>query len=232
MGVARALGYRFLGADGKDIATGPGALASLVRIERPAGAKLPEVVAACDVQNPLLGDRGAARVYGPQKGADPCTVQLLEAGLSRLADVCVASLGCDHRGAPGAGAAGGLGFGLLTFCDAVIESGFDIFARTARLAGRVAAADIVVTGEGRIDEQTLEGKGPAGVAALARESGKRVVAFAGSVSETAERAGVFDAIIPIEDRPMALAEAVHEAAALLERASFRAAKLITLLAGN
>jgi glycerate kinase len=178
------------------------------------------------VQNPLLGPRGAALVYGPQKGADPATAARLDDLLARLAHVSRASLGCDHREVAGAGAAGGLGFGLLTFCNAVIRPGFDIVADTLRLAERAAAADLVVTGEGRIDDQTLDGKGPAGVAALARRAGRKVIALGGSVAAIAEEAGVFDALVPIADRPMPLEDAMRDAAQLLERAARRAAQLM------
>ena len=225
-GMARALGFRFLDQDGREFPVTPATMASLARIERPQSLRLPEILAACDVQNPLLGERGAARVYGPQKGADTRTVELLETSLSRVADVCAASLGCEHRHVPGAGAAGGLGFGLLTFCDATIRPGFDMIAETLHLEARIAAADLVITGEGRIDDQTLDGKGPAGVAAMSRKAGKRVIAFGGSITAAAESAGIFDSVIPIADRPLAIADAMREAAPLLERASLRAAQLI------
>ena len=226
VGAARALGYRFFDHDGREFPATPGTLASLAHIERPTDLRLPEIFAACDVQNPLLGERGAARVYGPQKGADAGTVDFLECALTRLAEVCAANLGCDHRNVPGVGAAGGLGFGLLTFCGAAIRPGFDMIAETLHLEARIAAADLVITGEGRIDDQTLDGKGPAGVAALARKAGKPVIGFGGSVTAEAESAGVFDALIPIADRPLTIADALREAATLLERASFRAARLI------
>ena len=226
VGMARALGFGFIAGDGREFPATPGALPSLASIVRPEHLRLPEILAACDVQNPLLGARGAARVYGPQKGADPATVELLDTALAQLADVCAADLGCDHRDVPGAGAAGGLGFGLLTFCGAKIRPGFDMIAETLRLAERVAAADLVITGEGRIDDQTLDGKGPAGVAALARAAGRRVIAFGGSITAVAEASGVFDALIPIADRPLTIAEAMAEAAPLLERASRRTAQLI------
>ena len=226
VGVARALGYRFFDHEGREFSATPGMLASLARIERPPGLSLPEIFAACDVQNPLLGERGAARVYGPQKGADAGTVEFLESALSRLSDVCATSLGGDPRNVPGAGAAGGLGFGLLTFCGASIRPGFDVIAEALHLEERIALADLVITGEGRIDDQTLDGKGPAGVAALARKAGKRVIGFGGSVTAEAESAGIFDALIPITDRPLPIADAMRDAAPLLERASLRAARLI------
>ena len=228
VGLARALGFRFLNAGGQPFPISPGTMVSLARIEPPPDLRLPEIIAACDVQNPLLGARGTARVYAPQKGADARAVEMLEGSMTRLADVCAASLGCDHREVAGAGAAGGLGFGLLTFCVAHIRPGFEIVAETLHLAERVAAADLVITGEGRIDDQTLDGKGPAGVAALAKRAGKRVIAFGGAVTAVAENAGVFDALIPIADRPLSIAEAMGEAAVLLERASARAMRLIAI----
>lgn len=228
VGMARALGYRFLDHEGREFPANPGKLTALTRIERPPGLRLPEIVAACDVQNPLLGERGAARVYGPQKGADPGDVEVLERALSRLAEIAATSLGCDHRDAPGAGAAGGLGFGLLTFCDAAIRPGFDMIAETLHLAARIAAADLVITGEGRIDDQTLDGKGPAGVAALARKAGKSVLAFGGSVTAGAESSGIFDALIPIADGPLTIEDAMRDGALLLERATLRAMKLIRI----
>ena len=225
-GMARALGFRFLDGEGRDFPAAPGALQSVAQIVRPADRVLPEIFAASDVQNPLLGERGAARVYGPQKGADAAAVALLDRALTRLADVCAADLGCDHRDVPGSGAAGGLGFGLLSFCNAKIRPGFEMISETLHLGRRIAAADLVITGEGRIDDQTLDGKGPAGVAALARSAGRLVIAFGGAISAVAEDSGVFDALIPIADRPLTVAEAMAEAAPLLERASRRTAQLI------
>ena len=225
-GMARALGFRFLDHDGRDFSAAPGALPSLAHVVQPGDLIMPEILAACDVQNPLLGERGAACVYGPQKGADATTVALLDRGLTRLADVCTMDLGCDYREVPGSGAAGGLGFGLLTFCNAKIRPGFDMIAETLRLGERIAAADLVITGEGRIDDQTLDGKGPAGVAALARAAGKRVIAFGGAITAAAEDSNIFDALFSIVDRPLTVAEAMAEAAPLLERASRRAAQLI------
>ncbi len=127
-GLARALGYQFLNDVGAEFRVLPGTMDLLHRIKRPEKFSMPEIIAACDVQNPLLGDRGAARVYAAQKGADAHEVEVLETAMHHLAEVCGASLRIDHRDAPGAGAAGGLGFGLLTFCNARIEPGFDIVA--------------------------------------------------------------------------------------------------------
>lgn len=226
IGVARALGYQFIN-DAGPYSPLPGTLDLLAAVERPANLALPEIIAACDVQNPLTGDRGTARVYAPQKGADPHTVELLEHSMRQLAEVCAQSFGRDFRNTPGAGAAGGLGFGLLTFCDATIRPGFDIVAETMNLDARIAAADLVITGEGRIDDQTLDGKGPAGVAQRARAAGKRVIGFGGAVTRAAENADLFDVLMPIADSPMTLHDAMHSAAELLERAARRAAKLMS-----
>lgn len=227
-GLARALGYQFLNDVGAEFRVLPGTMDLLHGIKRPDHLVLPEIIAACDVQNPLLGDRGTARVYSPQKGADAHEVEVLETAMHHLADVCAASLGADHRNVPGSGAAGGLGFGLLTFCSARIEPGFDIVANTTHLVDRIANADLVITGEGRLDDQTLDGKGPAGVAAAARRLGKKVIAFTGAATEAAEKSGVFDCIVPIADRPLSLESAMAEGEALLERAAARAAGLIKL----
>lgn len=225
-GMAAALGYELLTSDGEDLAPCPSDLIALTRIDAGGAIDLPEVIAACDVQNPLLGERGTARVFAPQKGADEKTVVHLEASLAQLAEMVTESLGCDFRDAPGAGAAGGIGFGLMSFCGAQVRSGFDLLAETIGLEARIVAADLVITGEGGLDAQTLEGKGPAGVAALARRHGKPVVAFGGGIDPAAEN--LFDATVPIIDSPLPLDEAMRRGADLLRRAARRAGRLITL----
>ena len=228
IGMAAALGYETLTTDGEELAPLPGNLASLTRIVNENVIDLPEIIAACDVQNPLLGPRGTARVFSPQKGADARTVEALENAMESLADVVATDLGCDFRNAPGAGAAGGFGFGLMSFCGAKMRSGFEVVAEILGLAERIAASDLVLTGEGRLDDQTLDGKGPAGVAALARRSGKRVLAFAGSIAPEAALDGVFDATCPIVDEAIPLDVAMARAAELLERAACRTARLFHL----
>ena len=228
VGMAAALGYNFLTDDGDDLDPFPGNLLGLIRIETEAAIEMPEIVAACDVQNPLLGPRGAATLFGPQKGADARMVVALEEGLRNLADVVKSEMGCDHRDVPGAGAAGGIAFGLMSFCRARLCSGFDLVAEVLKLEDRIAKADLIVTGEGRLDGQTLEGKGPAGVAALARKHGKAVIAFAGSVAENAGVEGVFDAAFPIIDQPVDLEAAMSRGGEFLERAARRAAGLLKL----
>ena len=198
-GVARALGFRFLNAAGQEIKT-IGAMEKLARIVRPNELRLPPITAAADVRNPLLGARGATRTFGPQKGATPERVALLERALTRLAEV-VAESGRDFREVPGAGAAGGLGFGLLAFCGAELRPGFEAVAEALDLRERISAADYVITGEGNLDRQTLEGKAPAGAARLARELGKPVFAIVGRCSGEAEVQALFDGIYALDDVP-------------------------------
>lgn len=226
-GLARALGYDFLDGAGRPITDLPGGLPALSRISTSHRA-LPRVVAACDVENPLLGPRGTAHVFSPQKGATPEIVHFLESALDHLAGIVQRDLHCDYRAAPGAGAAGGLGYGLLTFAGATVRSGFEIVSEVLDLPGRVAACDLVLTGEGRLDEQTLEGKGPAGLARLARSAGRPVLAFGGSIVHSPGLASLFTALCPIVSSPLTLPEAMARGAALLESAAERAATLVRL----
>jgi glycerate kinase len=191
LGMARALGVRFLGEREVDK---PLDLIGLQRIEKPKKLELPKMIAAVDVKNPLLGPNGATRVFGPQKGAPPEQLDKLERALARLADVVAQQFGFDYRNEPGAGAAGGLGFGLMTFCGAKIRQGFDVVAETVGLESKMKDVDVVITGEGSLDRQTLEGKTPAGVARLARKLGKRVFAFVGRAAEDRQVREMFDGV--------------------------------------
>jgi glycerate kinase len=193
-GMARALGFRFFEQE-KELES-PGELVKLARISRGETERdFPKIVAAVDVRNPLLGPRGATRTFGPQKGGSEEQLVFLESGLGRLADIVRRDLGCDFRNRPGAGAAGGLGFGLMSFCGAIIKPGFELVAEFMGLRAAIEQADAVITGEGRLDEQTLEGKAPAGVAQLARQSGKPVFAIVGSSSATTATSALFDAVL-------------------------------------
>jgi glycerate kinase len=223
-GAAQALGFRFL-ANEHEIET-PAELVNLARITKPAQRIPITIVAAVDVRNPLLGPRGATRTFGPQKGGTAEQIETLEAALIRLADVVASDLGCDFRDTPGAGAAGGLGFGLMTFCGATIKSGFDVVAELIGLKAAIAKADVVITGEGRLDEQTLEGKAPAGVARLARESGKRVFAIAGSSSEAPALRDQFEAIVILARPPITPEESVARAAELLQERARELARMM------
>ncbi len=180
-GMACALGARFLDAAGRDLPHGGGPLVSLDRIEwqRPAALEGVEVVVATDVTNPLLGPQGAAPVYAPQKGANPEQVALLEGALARYSHVVERDLGVAIGDLPGGGAAGGLGAGLAAFLGARVESGFEVVAAATNLAGRLAAVDAVVTGEGSFDSQSLQGKTTGRLLGLCRAAGKPCVVMAG-----------------------------------------------------
>lgn len=214
-GMARALGFRFLDRRGEELRPGVPDLLRLERIERPPALRLPRIIAAADVRSPLPGPRGATCLFGRQKGATASQLELLESALTRLADVVaqassfqsIASCQLEAcatssrlRDAPGAGAAGGLGFGLMAFGGAEMRSGFEVVAEAIELEEAVRAADIVITGEGRLDAQTLAGKAPAGVARLARRSGKKVYAIVGELEDAPGVRELFDGIYSIATR--------------------------------
>jgi len=228
MGMAAALGYVFEGRDGEALEPFPCNLPAVARIHRSAVPPLPRVIAACDVENPLLGARGTAHVFAPQKGATRENVAFLEDGLRHMARVVQRDLGTNFAETAGAGAAGGLGFGLLSFCGATVSSGFQIVSEALQLEGRIAAADLVITAEGRLDGQTLDGKGPAGVAALARAAGKPVMAYGGSIEDESLLRGVFDAVCPIICEPLSLSEAIARGGELLEDAARRTSSLVRI----
>ncbi len=245
-GMARALGFRFL-AGTKELTETVSELVKLTEIllpERSVGAlaaasarprnrrltqpplqpELPKITAAVDVRNPLLGKNGATRVFGPQKGATEDELEILEHALTRLVDVIAEEFGFDYRDQPGAGAAGGLGFGLMSFCGAKIRSGFDVIAESVGLEAKMKDADLVITGEGSLDRQTLEGKTPAGVARLARRLGKPVFAIVGRAINDREVREVFDAVYENTRPGMSQEENMRRAAALLRENARELAK--------
>jgi glycerate kinase len=208
-GLLQALGARVVTERGDEVAPGGAALRTAATLDlgglHPAlrGA---DVVVACDVDNPLTGARGAAAVYGPQKGAGPDDVELLDTALDHWADVVAAATGTDHRDAPGAGAAGGVGFGLIAALGAVMRPGADLVFDLVGLHDALTGCDLVVTGEGSLDAQTLHGKAPAAVAAAARAKGIPAVAVAGQVRLTPgelQEAGISAAyaLVDEQDRP-------------------------------
>ena len=222
-GVAAALGWQFLTSDGEPLDPKPANFLAIERIEPPEEERpLPRIVAACDVRNPLLGPHGASRVYARQKGAGDRMIDYLEMALAHLAGLVAEQLGIDHRELPGAGAAGGLGYGLATFCGAEIRSGFALVAEALRLEERIAASDLVITGEGRLDAQTLYGKAPAEVARLARKAGKPVAAICGECEPGAE-AG-WDMVVALRSLERAPGDCVTNAAALAAEAGTRVAE--------
>ncbi len=231
-GLAQALGARLLDDAGRPLAPGGAALAGLARIDvsglDPRLAEL-TVDVACDVNNPLTGPEGASAVYGPQKGASPEDVAELDAALGVWADVLKRDLGRDVAEVPGAGAAGGLGAGLLALTRAELRRGIDIVIEQTRLREQIAGATLVVTGEGRMDGQTRFGKTPFGVATVAREAGKPVIGVAGSVGAGIEElADTFDAVVPVLGKVAPLAEVLADAAENVERTCRNVGSLIRL----
>ncbi len=223
-GMAVALGARLLDASGAELPPGGAALASLDRID--AGGLDPriagvEVTGASDVTNPLCGPEGASLVYGPQKGASPEAAHELDAALENYARVVERDLGVAVRDVPGAGAAGGLGAGIIAFLGARIRPGVDVVAEVVRLRERLDAADLLLTGEGRLDGQTRYGKTVAGVARLASEAGVPVIVVPGALGPGWEWAlGVVAAVEPVAGghavalpAPSAAAERLSETAA-------------------
>jgi len=154
-------------------------------------------------------------VFGPQKGATPDQIKILERALAKLADVIAEQFGFDYRDKPGAGAAGGLGFGLMSFCGATVRPGFDVIAESVGLEAKMKDVDLVITGEGSLDRQTLEGKTPAGVARLARKLGKRVFAMVGRATEDRQARELFDGVYQNARAGMSQEENMKEAADLL-----------------
>jgi glycerate kinase len=233
MGMAMALGVAFLDQAGKPVDHGGGVLGEVAAIDLSGldeRIRDTRVTVACDVTNPLTGPDGAAHVYAPQKGADPEMVRKLDSNLKKFAVLISQQLGKDVEKIPGAGAAGGLGAGLIAFLDGELVEGISAIAAKTGLETAVAGADLVITGEGRIDSQTQYGKTPFGVAQVARKHDKRVIAVAGTIGEGGEELYEkgFDAIISIIDRPLALEEAIKETKALLETTGERIGRILKL----
>ena len=223
-GMLSALGVRFLDSDGNELPDGGGALRRLATVDLDGldpAVRAARVLVACDVDNPLLGPLGAARVYGPQKGASPDQIDALEAGLARLVEV-LRNQGLDvDPDAPGSGAAGGVGFIARELLGASLDPGFEVLGTLTGLEDVVSAADLVVTGEGRLDDQTMHGKTPLGVAALCRTHGVPVVAVCGRLDLEADRvaaAGFVTAAALTEKEPD-IKRSIANAGPLLEAVS-------------
>ena len=230
-GLARALGVRFLDAQGRNLPEGGAALARLARIDLseldPRVAET-AILVACDVDNPLCGPRDASAVYGPQKGATPEMVAELDAALGVFAGVASAATGRDIALSPGAGAAGGLGAGLLFFTPASLRPGVSIVLETTGFEALAQSADLVITGEGRTDFQTAMGKAPVGVAAVAKRFGVPVVCLSGGLGDGADEvlAHGIDALAAVVPQPMTLEACMGQGAALVEAATARVCRLV------
>ena len=226
MGVARALGWKFLDSKGGEL-LGRGADLAQVETIVPGPPIDCEITVLCDVTNPLFGPNGAAHVYAPQKGTDAATVADLDAGLRRFADCCERQLDRNPADRPGAGAAGGLGYGALLFLGAELRSGIDTVMDVLELEQAVAAADLVITGEGRLDAQSMQGKLISGVCRLAERHRKPVVAVCGTLELCPEEIKnlYLTAAFSIQTRPVSLEEALRNTAAGLEHLGFQLASI-------
>jgi len=234
-GLAQALGIRFLNFGGALIGDriAGGDLDQVQAVDMSAvnpGLASVRISVACDVTNPLCGEKGASRVYGPQKGATPEMVERLDKNLEHFARVIKRSIGADVADRPGAGAGGGIGAGLMAFTNAELKRGIELVVAATRLEDQMQGATLAVTGEGRVDFQTAFGKTPSGVAAAARKHGVPVVAIGGGLSEDAN--GVFahgiDGLEAATANPMSLETALAHARRNLQDAAERVARLITI----
>ncbi len=232
-GMAQALGAKFLDEKGKELPWGGAALAKLSRIDISGlDSRLAEceVITACDVTNPLCGEQGASRIYGPQKGATEKMCQQLDEALANYAGVIKRDLGIDLMEIPGAGAAGGLGAGLIAFLGAKLMSGIEMVSEVVRLTDHLKEASLVFTGEGKLDGSTLFGKAVAGVAAKAKALNIPVVALAGAVdgdSQEFSRHGI-NAALSVTPGPISLKESMANAEKLIADAAERALRLILI----
>jgi glycerate kinase len=232
-GLLQALGIRFLDAQGLPLALGAQSLASLAFIDRSsldprlAGCRL---CVACDVDNPLLGDQGAARVFGPQKGADAALVEVLEANLQRLQEVTRTTLGLDMGHSKHGGAAGGTAAALQAFLSADLVPGVEYILALTGFSQQIAHADLLITAEGEINTQTLAGKGPYGAARLAHQHQVPVIALTGQIPADLDLAAFvfFDAVFPISRGPVKLAEALATTAKDLQRTAWQIGNLLHL----
>lgn len=215
-GMLQALGVKLLDAAGQDIARGGAPLAQLARVDTSdIDARLAQCTmeVACDVDNPLTGPRGASAIFGPQKGATPDMVKTLDANLQHFAQIILRDLGVDVDQVAGAGAAGGMGAAMLAFLNGQLRPGCEIIAKAVGLDAAVQGASLVITGEGRIDQQTIFGKTPCGVATVARQHGVPVIGIAGSLGTNAHvvHGHGIDAIASVLSRPCNIEEAMAEA---------------------
>jgi glycerate kinase len=231
-GLLEAVGVRLLDGEGRPIPRGARGLGSLARIDRSSlhsGVHDASITVACDVKSPLLGPAGAARQFGPQKGATPEMVERLEAGLERVAAVIDAEFGIDVRSAARGGAAGGIAAALHGVLGAELVDGIDLVLRRVDFDAKVEGADVVVTAEGRLDTQTLSNKGPYGVAVAARRHAVPVVIIAGSVVD-APGFDMFDAVFSLCRGPMTLEDAMRDASPLLEATAREIGRLMSATA--
>jgi glycerate kinase len=215
VGMLSALGFKFLDREDREIPMGASGLASLDRII--TDGAMPELAEcefyiACDVKNPLCGENGCSAIYGPQKGATEQMIKDMDGWLGHYAELTAKTTGHDNRDLPGAGAAGGLGFAFISYLGGSLESGIGLVMREFGLERELSDADLVITGEGRLDSQSCMGKAPVGVAQAAKKHGKTVIAFCGSAADDAALCNEYgiDAFFPIVQAPTTLADAMNK----------------------
>ena len=215
VGMLEALGFDFLDKSGDKIERGCRGLKDLYKITKgnvPNAISECEFTVACDVTNPLYGELGCSKIFAPQKGADKDSIERMDSYLAHYARITKELLGADYSEAQGAGAAGGMGFALISYLGARLESGIDLMIRVADIESKISSADLVITGEGRLDGQSCMGKAPIGIAKSAKKYKKTVIALAGCVRDDAvlcHEHGI-DAYFPILPAPMSLEEAMDE----------------------
>jgi glycerate kinase len=237
MGVAQALGVRFLDAHGGKLSPVGGSLRKLDRIDISGidpRLKHVKVEVACDVDNPLTGPHGAAKVYSPQKGAAAAMVRELDAGLKNFASIVKRDVGADIETVPGSGAAGGLGGGLMAFLNGKLRPGIDIVIDSVKLAKRIKGCDLVITGEGRLDRQTAFGKTPHGVAKVAKQAGIPVVAICGSIGKNpriVHTIGI-DAFFSALEEPVKEEDLPNRGPAMLENCAEQVGRLLAVNTSN
>jgi glycerate kinase len=221
IGAAMALGWKFLDQSGKEIPLGGGGSIKTAKISRPENLNLPPVEVLCDVENPLCGENGAAKIFGPQKGATPDMVEQLELGLSHIADLVKSSIGKDLKNLAGAGAAGGLSAGAMAFMNAKLVSGVFTIIKEIGLEKALQDADWIITGEGSFDHQSLKGKVVSGILKIAQKTNTKVAVIAGGVSlppEEYKKHGIQIAI-PCKKQNMTLQYAIENCETLLSAAT-------------
>lgn len=224
VGMAQALGYSFKDKEGREVSFGGGHLKDIVKIDTDKKHELltgTEIIVMSDVQNVLLGDKGAAKVYGPQKGANARDVELLDKSLRHLAILIERTLNKDIRNLKGAGAAGGLGAGLVAFCNGELKSGIEVVLDLLEIDSIMPSVDLVITGEGSIDGQSIYGKVPVGVAKRAKKYDKPVIAIVGGIGAGAELVYDYgiDVLMDIVNAPMDLKDAIKNVDELIEKAT-------------
>jgi len=220
-GMVQALGAKLLDKDGEEIGFGGGELKKVFRIDtKYLDNRLSEtkVLIASDVSNPLCGPKGASKIYGPQKGATPEVIKELDESLSHFAEIIKRDLNKDIKDMPGAGAAGGLGASLIAFLNAELKSGIEIIIEIVKLEQAIKDADLVITGEGKIDSQTIYGKAPIGVAKIAKKYNVPVIAVAAIIGDDADIVHQYgiSSLISVSGQPMRLEESVPNKVALIK----------------